>query len=851
MNTEGDAHRGVAVFAIPNAHIDPVWIWDWREGMREVVATFQAAADRLDENEDLFFVASSAAYYAWVEEIDPALFSRIQAHVESGRWELVGGEWIEPDCNIPAGESVCRQLLYSQRYFQRAFGRTASVAYNIDSFGHAGSLPQLFVKAGLDRYVMMRPQEHEHSIPASLFLWHGIDGTPVLTYRIHEAYQTGLSLKVTEPLERIEQELIERRSQDLAERSRTALAPEMFFVGVGDHGGGPTKSAIRQIRQMACDNNGAITFSTPRRYFDEVSRDASVLKRLPSVEGDLHMHAVGCYSAVSWIKEENAVAERMLVTAEKMAALCAIATGVDINSHDALRAAWLRVLFNQFHDSLGGTCTEEAFEDLRQFYGYARTVADEITMKATQLIAARVDTWIEGTKDLDRLQSLNPFVAHFPVPVVVFNPFSWPVRTPIVMPHPAAAVTVEGGEQVAVQNVASREGTRYEHHALVVTELPPLGYRVYWLHREGQPGCIPAVARCAVAGAEGLLENDLLSVRVSPEGRITSILSKSTQREWLLAEGIRFVVLDDPSDTWSHGVVGYDGAEQECELVELRQVEEGPLRATVRLTYRWQDSLIYADVVLWAELDYFDIILRVDWRQRQQLLKLVVPMDIESERLSVGIPYGQVERSAVGQEEVMSHWLDVTEPGSHSGVICSSDSGYSYDARGARVRFTVLRSPRFADHGAAWTSDDVVDQPATDQGWRRVSYRFRPHFGPTMEGPRQAEEHGALFPIVSETWHTGPLGPSHSGMELNSENVVATVLKRAEDDSGWVVRLVETMGQGGATRLKMEQLGLTWVGELRPFEVKTLHLPDGQAEVRELAISELVELSALERAGSR
>ena len=159
--------------------------------MREVLATFGAAADRLDANEDLSFAASSASYYQWVQEADPALFGRIRQHVAAGRWQLVGGEWVEPDCNLPAGESVCRQLLYGQRYFHQAFGTSATVAYNVDSFGHAGSLAAAVPQGGPRAYVMMRPQEHEKSLPASLFEWEGVDGTRLTTYRIHTAYQTG------------------------------------------------------------------------------------------------------------------------------------------------------------------------------------------------------------------------------------------------------------------------------------------------------------------------------------------------------------------------------------------------------------------------------------------------------------------------------------------------------------------------------------------------------------------------------------------------------------------------------------------------------------------------------------
>ena len=262
------------VVAIPNAHIDPVWIWDWREGLREVIATFTAAADRLDQYPDLYFAASSACYYEWVEEMDPALFERIRAHVATGRWELVGGEWIEPDCNLPAGESVCRQLLYSQRYFQRAFGTTATIGYNIDSFGHAASLPQLYRKAGLQAYIMMRPGPHEKELPASLFRWEGVDGTALPTYRIKEAYHTGLHCSDEPAAAGAERELVETRAAALLSDAISEKSPAMFFVGVGDHGGGPTQVAIDAVQRIRAQTSGEVAFGSTSSYFGQISRAA-------------------------------------------------------------------------------------------------------------------------------------------------------------------------------------------------------------------------------------------------------------------------------------------------------------------------------------------------------------------------------------------------------------------------------------------------------------------------------------------------------------------------------------------------------------------------------------------------
>ncbi len=383
VQTEASA----SVFAIGNAHIDPVWIWDWREGMREVVATFAAAADRLDNCDDLFFTASSAAYYAWAQQMDPLLFDRVKSHVRAGRWNVVGGEWVEPDCNLPSGEAVCRHLLYSQRYFHEVFGVPASIGYNIDSFGHAGSLPQLLTKAGLRGYVMMRPQQHERDIPVSLFNWRGIDGTEIPTYRIPIAYTTG------QQGDRTEADVVRERATSLVERAEAEKRPLMFFFGVGDHGGGPTRAAVEELRQLEARDPGSVIFATPSQYFDIALGTGSM--PLETVEGDLHMHAVGCYSAVAWMKNLNAQAERALVEAERLAALAELATGRRLKVNEDLTSAWARVLFNQFHDSLGGTCTAEVHDQLREFYGYALTIADDVATRATQTVSSRIDTWVE------------------------------------------------------------------------------------------------------------------------------------------------------------------------------------------------------------------------------------------------------------------------------------------------------------------------------------------------------------------------------------------------------------------------------------------------------------------------
>ena len=304
---------------VGNAHIDAMWIWDWREGMHEVLQTFRSAVDRLDEEPALVFTASSASYYQWVEQVSPELFGRIRELVDQQRWIVTGGQWVEPDCNLPSGESVCRQFLYGQRYLAEHLGITATVGYNIDSFGHAGTLPQLLAASGIGAYVMMRPGEHEKQIDGPAFLWEGVDGTALPAYRIPYEYSTEGSH---------EDEFIRKRSAELLKRSRELGYPLMAFFGVGDHGGGPTRLAVGTIRDLSTTSTGSITFSGPVAYFEDLR--GAVARGdvdLPSVTGELQWHAVGCYSVRASLKRGNARAEDALVAAEKMAELCRALTG--------------------------------------------------------------------------------------------------------------------------------------------------------------------------------------------------------------------------------------------------------------------------------------------------------------------------------------------------------------------------------------------------------------------------------------------------------------------------------------------------------------------------------------------
>jgi len=284
---------------IGNAHLDPVWLWRWHEGFSEVLATFKSALDRMNEFPDFKFTSACAVYYELVEKLAPDMFEEIKQRVKEGRWGIVGGMFLQPDCNIPDGESFARHLLISQSFFKESFGLTAKTGYNVDSFGHNAGLPKILSAGGIDNYVFMRPSPAEQGRDEELFVWKSDDGSSVNAYRIPRRYNIDFAaIGILNDLEK-------KIKNDHLER--------MAFYGVGNHGGGPTIQIIDAIKGLDLEN---AAFSTPDEYFDSVGKDD-----LPVINGDLQHHARGCYSANSYVKASNRKCEQNLLAAEKLCSL--------------------------------------------------------------------------------------------------------------------------------------------------------------------------------------------------------------------------------------------------------------------------------------------------------------------------------------------------------------------------------------------------------------------------------------------------------------------------------------------------------------------------------------------------
>ena len=785
----------------------------------------------MNEYPDFTFTASSAQFYEWVAATDPAMMEEIRKRVAEGRWDVVGGWWIEPDVNIPNGESLVRQGLYSQRLFQQLFGRAAQIGFNPDSFGHPGTLPQILKLEGLHGYVFMRPNTREKKLPADLFWWEGADRTRILTYRIPYSY--GLS------------EHLDDRLRDFISNLKEPTKSLMVFYGAGDHGGGPAKENIQSILDLQKQAGApTILFSTPNRYFDEVVgavRDPSPegfgpqgeppLLTLPVVADDLQHHSVGCYTAMSEIKKGNRTAEAALATGEKMAALASVLAGFDYPQSE-FRTAWKKLLFLQFHDSMAGTALPEHYQVARAAHGYALEVANQAINLAAQKIA-----WQIPTPDPDSEY------------LVVFNPHAWNALLNVEYdlgwefeyttgPKANSRVEDEHGNSVPHQWTQASTVVDDRVKLLFRAPLPAFGYRQFRLRRAEDTSPAPSTLHAS----ERSLENEHLRVTFADDGTL-SLYDKDSEAEVFRGGkgGARAVVLDDPSDTWSHDVRAYTKEVGAFGSARFRVLENGPLRATLRVRTSYGDSRLQTDWILYAGARTLEARVALDWHEHLKMLKFSFPVDVQNPRPTYEIAYGYKVRQANGNEDPGQRWIDLSgeRSGKEYGLTVINDAKYGYSVQDNDMRISIARSAVFAQHQPRKLEPNG-EYLWQDQGEQTFRMLLAPHAGAWQEAGivRSAEEFTAPVPVIYQGIHAGNRPPSGSLLSVDAPNIVVSVVKKAEEGNDLIIRCYETAGRPTQASMDLGLVKRRWSGNFHPLEIKTLRVPLAGGEIREVNVLE-------------
>ena len=780
------------------SHIDAAYRWPWSETVDVVHRTFGTALQLMNEYPHYTYTQSAAQYYAWMASKYPAVNEEIAQRIKDGRWEVVGGMWVEPDFNIPGGESQVRQLLIGKRWFEKEYGVDVRVGWNPDSFGFDWQLPQIYKKSGVDFFMTTKLGWNDtNKLPFHLFWWESPDGSRVLTYFPPAFASSDLS-----PV---------RLSAGFAllRKQAPGLSEMMDVYGVGDHGGGATRTVLDEgVHWMEPDRiapdmkfgtalsfftdiEGKISPESPVWNYRTLAGDPAKLSEpprgqitIPTWDDELYLeYHRGTYTTHADQKAHLRSSEEAMLDAEKYASLA----WLDGRAYPAstLNDAWKAVLFNGFHDLAAGSGAGTIYKDAANDFERVRLMTNAITSSALGTIASEIDTRVASG-----------------VPVLVFNPLAWErpglVSVDVQMPEAAKSIAVEGehGEWLPFEILSKDERTQTYRLLVRVSSVPSLGYTLLRVVPRAEK--FPSDLK-----VHGLtLENSALRVTVDAKtGCITSLYDKKTGFESLAAGacGDQLLAFTDTPKVWDAWNINPQYEKSPVDLGPAKSVqliESGPMRAVIRVTHATAHSSFAQDITLYAGADYVDVVNDIDWHETHVLLKAAFPLAASSGFATYEIPYGTIERPTTRNnswedakfEVPAIRWADLGD-GKH-GFSLLTESKYGFDARGNVLRLSLLRSPMAPD-------------PEADRGHQHFRYALYPHGGDWKQAltVRHGYEYNYGLTAMQVEQHAGVLPPEHSFVSMAPDTVVLTAVKKAEDRDGLVLRFYEWAGKSGTVRI--------------------------------------------------
>ncbi|HEY0795905.1 MAG TPA: glycoside hydrolase family 38 C-terminal domain-containing protein, partial [Acidisarcina sp.] len=786
-----------------NSHIDAAWLWPWTETVDVVRRTFGTALQLMNEYPDYTYTQSAAQYNEWIAEKYPQMNEEIKRRIKEGRWEIVGGMWVEPDLNMPDGESQVRSLLLGKRWFMKQYGVDVRIGWNPDSFGYNWQLPQIYKRSGIDYFVTQKMTWNDtNQLPFKLFWWESPDGSKVLTYFPHDYGNNDLS-----PV---------RLSEDLAtaRRKSPGMLQMMDLYGIGDHGGGPTRAVLDEGQHWAdparavpkmqfglaqsffTNTERQLAPSSPEWNYQSIARgykypDPVESKvAIPTWKDEMYFeYHRGVMTTQANHKRNMRESEEWALNSEKYASLAWL-DGVPYPAQE-LNDAWKKITFNNFHDLAAGSGIGVIYREAQQDYDRVRWATNEISSRALGTLAARVDT-------------STPAIGE--VPVFVFNPLAWArsgvvevsVQMPGVSPHPGAATMATRAPALPVITVSDARGralpsmvvsrdaaTRSYLLRIVVQDVPSMGYKVLHVSDHNTQISSPIVSDIKASGTT--IENAALRVVVDPaSGCITSLYDKKSKFEAIAKDGCgnqlqTFKDTPKDYDAWNidPGTLDRVTTIDKADKVEL--VENGPMRAVIRVTRTWQHSKFVQEIMLYSGMHTVDIVNDIDWHETHVLLKAAFPLAASGPMATYEIPYGTIDRPTTRNNSWESakfevpalRWADLGD-GQH-GVSLINESKYGYDAKDNVLRLSLLRSPTWPD-------------PDADRGHHHFSYALYPHAGSWKEAltERAGYEFNYKLAAMQVMAHEGEMPSEHSFVSVAQDNVAMTAVKKAEDNDGLI-----------------------------------------------------------------
>jgi len=837
---------------ICNAHLDPVWLWRWDEGAAETMSTFRTAVEICEANETFVFNHNEAILYQWVEEYEPPLFKRIQKLVKQGKWHIMGGWYLQPDCNMPSGESFVRQILLGKLYFKEKFGVDVKTAINFDPFGHSRGLAQIMAKSGFDSYLFGRPRKEDGlDLPDKGFVWVGFDGSEILASRFNLWYNSSKGMATR----KIEKWLDMYQEQDLG----------IVLWGIGNHGGGPSKKDVKALNQLISKQKDRELFhSTPQKYFKELAKEKADLHRH---KDDLNPWGVGCYTSQIRIKQKHRQLENELFATEKMAA-SAWVYGLGAYPADDFEQASKALAYTQFHDILPGSSIEKVEDDSLRTVEHGLEICAKLKAKLFFQLAA-------GQKQGSGTNI--PFMIYNPHPFKIKQSFSCELNMEDY------AFNTETGEMdatlyrtVQAYNNGKEIATQVEHEdsnlqidwrkkVVIQAELEP-----YQMNRFD---CVPTFIKKKPApklkAKNGVINFKSKTLNISISTR-TGLVEKYKANgvDYLKKNAFQSIVLDDCSDPWKMldnrfgPVVGkfklmskkrattFSGiVKKGITLDPVRVIEDGPVRSIIEVIFEYQDSAICQRYIMPKVGTEIQVQVRVYWNEKNRMLKLNVPLQVSDCAYLGQTAFGVQDLPTDGSEAVAQKWVAGVSKENDFAFSCINDGIYGSDYKNGAIQLSLLRSPAYSSAAFGVEFDELDPYtpqdrftPRIDQGLRTFNFWFN---GGTVRDRLNSVDREAL--TRNETPYPLSFFPSGAGKKLkplvvlDDKVVQIAAVKKAVKSNHLIVRLFEPTGKKRSVNLKIHGLKKKVKVDLGGFEVKTLKIHPKSGKV--------VEANLLEQAG--
>ncbi len=802
-----------------NAHLDPVWLWEWEEGLAETLSTFRTAAQFCDAFKEFIFCHNEAILYKWIEIHEPDLFRKIQQLVKKGRWHIMGGWFLQPDCNMPSGESFIRQIMVGKRYFREKFGVEPGTAINFDPFGHTRGLVQILKKTGYTSYLFCRPDAAWLNLPADDFIWVGYDGSQLLAHRAGTHYNSEKG-KASEKVE-----MWIENNQD---RNHGLL-----LWGIGNHGGGPSQIDLERLRDSINEEDDwTIQHSTPEAYFESVSHKNT---DIPLHKGDLNPWAVGCYTSMISVKQTHRRLENTYYFTEKIVTHASM-QGLMEYPREALAAALEDLLFCEFHDILPGSSIQEVEDDILNKMGHGLELLNRLKTRA-----------------FFRLLSGEPKAEEGDFPLFVYNPHPFPVDETIVFEFqpPEPNFNPDGfwipelknseGEWIPCQVEKESSNIHNDHRKRVVFSAqlkPGQMNRFNCRLKEGEKKTRPSEQLIKPL----LFHSDTCEIRINSEtGWMDTYRSGGI--DFLSDGSFRLLIMEDDADPWGMKVSAFRNQKGTFSLMNpeeaaefagissprldpVRIIESGTIRTVVEALFQYNRSTACVRYKMMKKGNEMEVDIHVVWCEKDAMLKLSIPTPFQTSACKGQVAYGVEEYQREEIELVAQKWIGIVSRDKKFGLTVINDGTYGFDFADGELRLSLLRSPAYSGHPVDGEPHIVPQdrfEQRIDQGIKRfrfwvngsdASHRFA-HID--REAMVKAEP-----PMSLVCFPSGRGERSLPNISLSDDVLQLTTLKMAEENPWIIIRLFNPTPDTRGTQVSIPVLSLNFQVSMEKYEIKTM-----------------------------